>query len=148
MRLENDTLRTNNICELNHMFEMLMAIKEFTRDLPYNKCTIMSINDYSYINTGRIDIELLLENVDEENKSITGHRVQKVFYVEGRVIDCNTYRETYLDTKQGPTYRIFLKDADSVTYTGKWTCNMEEANLLCEKFNSKIKSNDSEYVYI
>lgn len=96
MDIENAIVASSNICNVDSMIKLLNAIKVFQEETPFNECIIMRMDDDSITDNGRIDIELLFRNIDYSTNTITGQLWQKVFYINGEILDCITYGNRYI----------------------------------------------------
>lgn len=99
MRLEVENLYESRVTDVDNMLNILQAIKTFQKSTPFNNCVILDMNDDSIKDHGRIDIELFFQNIDYDNKIVRSQLWQKVFYINGEILDCNTYRHRYLEVK-------------------------------------------------
>lgn len=99
MRLEAANLYESRVTDVDNMLNILQAIKTFQEGTPFNNCIIMDMNDDSIKDHGRIDLELFFQNIDYDNNVVKSQLWQKVFYINGEILDCNTYRHRYLEVK-------------------------------------------------
>lgn len=98
MRLQIEKYKgLNDVTDVDNMLKMLQAIKNFVNESIFNQCTILSINDDSVDDHGRIDIELQLQQIDYEKKVVHRQAWQKVFFINGEILDCPTYAHRYLE---------------------------------------------------
>lgn len=95
MRYEIELYFPQPLLEVDKLAEMMCKIKEFSVKAGFNTCVLMSLNDDSAADHGRIDIEVVHRNVDYENHIIKTTVWQKLFYIDGEVIDCDTYSARY-----------------------------------------------------
>lgn len=81
---------------------IMNAISVFAKEqTAFNDCQVLEINDFSINDNDRVDIELLFQNIDYETKTIHNSLWQKVFFVNGEILDCNTYRNRYYKPMRG-----------------------------------------------
>lgn len=79
-------LKNHPYADVAIMSDILAQVKKYSEKAGYNRCVLVGMNDYSINDQGRIDLEVV------HNDMVW----QKLFYMDGEVIDCNAYMEKYL----------------------------------------------------
>lgn len=90
--LSGNSLSISDNCNVKVLADVFSALTRFADEQKgFNLCQVLSLSDFSRNDNNRIDIELLFQNVDYENKVIHNQLWQKVFYVDGEIYDCCSF---------------------------------------------------------